>query len=1184
MKITLIIAIFLISFFIFAQENVKTVENTELNKNSEEKVEQLDNKTDKVDKSKSDNKKDNKAALNDKTGEDKNKTLKKLDSIKDKKKYLNEFENAYSIFKEQGDSYYNHISNHIKNEYLEKRKFIKKKYGKLTTDLLEEETIKRKQAINIMEDFIIRHPDNPKHTPDVLFRLADLYFEKEEVDFSEKKEEYEVKIEDFESGKTKIKPIEPRKEYAKTLHYFKRILNEFPEYNEISGAYYLTGYIYLQLRADTDDERKKERYGVEAFNYFKMLVDNYPDSQYTARAFLRIAEYYYDKKPEVDKPATYYKYFAINNYQKALAVPKNDVYDYAMYKMAWSYYTVADASHIEDYNKAIDIFSSLIQNYDTNEDDLIKLYREEAVSFTAISFVEGFENNTDVLAKYIEAKGKPKYGRDVLSEVSRAYYDGALWKISIKIYDMIFKYYPLNPENPALYDFIISAYGKLGDDEGAIQARERFLKDYQKGSRWYKANSENEKAMALLDNFNARYLYDSAAYHYNNGYDSLEKGDKDKAIISFGMAANLYNNLLINYPLNTDFYKIQFYYAETLYLLKRYNEAVSMFKKVRDNNEHIEFAEDSSRRLIDSYEGIIKEKIKNNELTLTQKPDSEKLANEDKVDALAIPKDYLKLIKSRDDFIKMFPADKDAPVYSFKSANDYYRYYHFEEARKRYFQLMKDYPSSEPAKYALEDIYFSYMAQRKYDEAESFYANIIKDPKYSKLKKEDIDNIKTLQSASVFKKAEQFYKKEKYEDAALAYISLYKNYPDSPNALQALRNADFAYKKSKTPLKRINLLKKINKFIRDKKELYKEKSYKTEVSSNVLSIAEISERFFDFGMTINYYEKYLKEFPEGTDIKYVYSKLPQLYYNNKDYQKSASFYLKYGPKLEEKNHVLYVENAIEAYKKAQDWRKVINTHKLFIRTFKKPKYRYIAVMKNYDIYETYLKLNEKKNADKYLRNTYKLFAKLKAPTDLNSQLGKEYNRAKYLAAKTNFLQVEKQLPIYERMPVGGRNPLVNIKKKIKFAVKMTKLYNGLIAKYKDPEWAIAGYFRKGYLNKQFAEALFSVKAPSGLDEDEIDAYKEDLEEFAEPYLETAEKLYKEAYTYAIKLNIDNEWTNKLLVELNKIDKDAYKLPKNLIDDEDKSLTIETGSEPLYEVEKKIIETPKKDEEDEKWRN
>ena len=75
-------------------------------------------------------------------------------------------------------------------------------------------------------------------------------------------------------------------------------------------------------------------------------------------------------------------------------------------------------------------------------------------------------------------------------------------------------YYPLYEENPLLYDYIISAYVKLGNEKGTIDARERFLKDYSEESPWYKENFENEKAMAILNNLNSKHLYDAAVYHH----------------------------------------------------------------------------------------------------------------------------------------------------------------------------------------------------------------------------------------------------------------------------------------------------------------------------------------------------------------------------------------------------------------------------------------------------------------------------------------------------------------------------------------------------------------------------------------------------------------------------------------------------------------------------------------------
>ena len=1093
------------------------------------------------------------------------KKSKKLKSTKEQKKYLKEFKNAYAIFQDQADSFNEEILTQIKMEYKSKSKFLKSIYKELTDEMLEDEKIKREQTIDMMERFVKKYPNN-RYTPDILFRLADLYFEKTEYDFEEKKERYEEQLEKFEAKLIKEEPKEPKKNYDKTLSYFKKILTDFPSYKEIVGAYYLTGYIYLQLANDADDEKEKIRYADLAKLYFEELVNNYPEGRYTARAYLRIAEYFYNKKPERNKPTTYYKNIAIDYYDKALAVKNGDVYDYATYKKAWSYYTIADAMHMESYEKGIDIFSKLVEKYDNDKEDEIKIYREESIEFIAISFVEGYENNSEILDQYIEKIKKEKFGREVLEKIAQAYFDGALWKMSINIYRMIFKYYPLHPENPSLYDYIIEAYVKLGDKEGAIAARDEFLASFKKDSEWYKENSENEKAMTILDGLNARHLYDAAAHHYNLAWEYKDAGKEEDALKSFTLAGELYNKYLLEYPLAPNYYDVQYYYAEVLFLTKRYKESVKMFKKVRDNNEKFTFAESSAKRIIDNYEEMLKLKIKNGELPVIAKPDGNKLEQLDEVKPIEMAEEYKTLVKARDKFFELFPANADAPIYLFKSAYDYYSHLQFEEARRRYFDIIDKFPDSQPGRYALEDVYFSYIAQKKYDEAEKFYATIKENPKYKNLKKEDLASINTLQAASVFKKAEYYTKRKEFDKAALVYLQLYKKYPDSENALQSLRNADYSYKSANMPLKRISILKMINKHIDSRPELKKEKKYQVEISSNILSIAELSERFFDFKMAISNFEIYLRRFPDGGDVKYVYAKLPQLYYNNQDYDVAAKRYLKYGPKLDEKNQIVYLYSAINAYKKAQDWESIISVYKIFLKKFgNKPKYKAEAVIVNYQIYEMYLKLNSKRKAEKYLKLTYKFFGKLKTPTDFKTEQGKQYLKAKYLAAKGEFLQVEKLLPYYIKMPVGGRKPLKNIKKKMSFAGKMIKLYDGVFKKYKEPEWAIASFFRKGYLNKQFAEALFAVEAPKGFDEDEIDAYKEQLEEFAEPYEEIAEKLYKDAYAYSQKFNINNDWTEKLLIELNKIDKDTYKIPKKMLSVEEEKLKLDMEKSDRYRI-------------------
>ncbi len=1180
----LIIGLLLLPILMLGQ----TQENPELKKENaviEEKIEKkesIENKSDEEKTSSEENKTTEKKNSTEQPEEKKLKDIvveKKIKDIKEKVIELDDYKKIYEIYKEHVNDYNDEIIDKVSSEYKNRQTFIADLYDKKIEELSEDETSKRTNSIAMMERFIKKYPKDKQFTPDILFRLADLYFEKEELDFQQATKDYETQMALFDAKKTSVQPVEPKKTFAKTLNYFKRIINDFPEYNQLDGAYYLTGYIYLQLEDNEEDEKKRAEYADEAKYHHQLIVDKFKDSPYVSRAYLRIAEYYYEKKPDADKSPTYYKQFAIENYHNAINVKESDVVDYAMYKLAWSHYTIADQNHLEDYDKAIDIFASLVQKYDNDKEDLIKLYREESIDFTSISFVEGYENDLNKLRAYVQKIGNAPYGREVLNKIAMAYYDGQIWKTSIDIYNMILEYYPLYEENPLLYDYIISAYVKLGNEKGTIDARERFLKDYSEESPWYKENFENEKAMAILNNLNSKHLYDAAVYHHDQANKFLESGKKEDSLASFGMASKLYSKFLEDYPLSPDFYNVQFYYALTLFELSQFTEAAKMFKKVRDNNEYFEHAEDASRRLIISYQNALKQLIAEGSQKLIEKPNPDDLEKLEKIEPIEMNEIYKELVAVRDKFVTMFPNNVDAPVFAFYNASDFYNHLLFDEARKRFFDLIAKYPKSEPARYALEDIYKSYMAERKYDDAEKFYELVQKDQNFSSMitKKEDLTDIKKFQTLSVYKKAQLFYNEKKYEESAQEYLRLYKYYPTSEYALDALRNANFSYKEAKRPLKRIDILNQIINHIENDSVLKNDKKSQLEIAANILEIADISERFFDFNMTISYFEKYLTKFSSGGDVKYVYSKLPQLYFNNQNYEKAAQLYSTYGPKLDEKNQVLYLFYAINSYEKAQNWEKVIEGYDKFIRQFSnKPQYKEKQVEIIYLISETYAKMGQKKLSEEYQKKTYETFKKLKASTT------PDYTRAKYLAAKTQFIEIERLLPAYEKIFIGGKNPGVAIKLKIDNAKFLATLYDQVISTYKVPEWAIASFFRKGYLNKQFAETLFAVKPPENLDDDEKDAYTEEIETFAEPFEEAALKIYTEAYEYSKKLAIENEWTDKILAELNKMDKDTYQIPKRLIDEQQDELifnpvTDKYITEENIKKEETDVKTENKDE-------
>ncbi len=71
----------------------------------------------------------------------------------------------------------------VRREYLRQRRARNQGYAR---QIREEERLQneaRERAIRLFERFIRRYPDDPTYTPDAMFRLGELYFERSAIEF-----------------------------------------------------------------------------------------------------------------------------------------------------------------------------------------------------------------------------------------------------------------------------------------------------------------------------------------------------------------------------------------------------------------------------------------------------------------------------------------------------------------------------------------------------------------------------------------------------------------------------------------------------------------------------------------------------------------------------------------------------------------------------------------------------------------------------------------------------------------------------------------------------------------------------------------------------------------------------------------------------------------------------------------
>jgi tetratricopeptide (TPR) repeat protein len=198
--------------------------------------------------------------------------------IKDLKKDLALMKRGATIFN-------NTIGHLIERSYLNEKHLLEQQYRTTLEEASRTAQSRRLEAIKEYEAFIKRHPSDKIWTPDVLMRLAELYYEKAEVDYRYVDRQYNKRLREIErisrlSGRDLPVPSKPIKDYNASLNYYREILTRFPRYKNRDMVIYVLGYV-LRLAAqevessDNDALRAKARdYHSRARQAFLGLVCN----------------------------------------------------------------------------------------------------------------------------------------------------------------------------------------------------------------------------------------------------------------------------------------------------------------------------------------------------------------------------------------------------------------------------------------------------------------------------------------------------------------------------------------------------------------------------------------------------------------------------------------------------------------------------------------------------------------------------------------------------------------------------------------------------------------------------------------------------------------------------------------------------------------------------------------------
>ena len=127
-----------------------------------------------------------------------------------------------------------------------------------STSTISEARERRRDAIAMFEAFLLKYPNDKRWTPDAMFRLAELYYEKSAEEYLDADEAYKKALDTPNPPDTPP----PRVDYTPTINLYRRLLTEFPSYRFLDAAYYLLGFCLGEMGEDAAGQAGAARAGL----------------------------------------------------------------------------------------------------------------------------------------------------------------------------------------------------------------------------------------------------------------------------------------------------------------------------------------------------------------------------------------------------------------------------------------------------------------------------------------------------------------------------------------------------------------------------------------------------------------------------------------------------------------------------------------------------------------------------------------------------------------------------------------------------------------------------------------------------------------------------------------------------------------------------------------------------------
>ncbi len=1006
------------------------------------------------------------------------------------------FEESLQRFEVEARAYRAEIQATVRTRFDERRRFLSDQFEQAITDLDGLERVERESAIARFEEFLTRYPDDPTFTPDAMFRLAELYYEKANDDFRLATDRFRD-----EARRAAVDgrdpPPEPMKSYAPSIALYQRLITGFPDYKFTHGIYYLLAYCLGEMGQ-----------GQEAQDAYQALIERFPTSPFVPEAWVRLGDWHFDEV------AANSLLQAADAFSKMYAYPDHPLYARAIYKLGWTYY------RMDDFEQAVDSFTRLLDFYvakaaRTGEKPGGDVW-PEAIQYTAISFADDRWGGVAKAKAFFAARGGRPYEAEIFSKLGDVFYDETKFSAAVEAYKVVLERDPLSPDAPRIQGKIVLAWSRdRRFDREAIE-RQALVDAFSEGTAWWEKNRGDPDLVASVRDLTEKSLMRAASFHHAQAQQFKSEGKLEEAVSQYRIAAKAYGDYLARFPHSKQAHELTYNYADCLYNALAFERAARTYAAVRDDPADDRYWTESAVSAVISWEGEV---VRLQRAGLL--PDRKVLLSTDRkegerLERLPLPEVYQDLVRDSDVFVARRGDAAQAATLAFKAGEVFYRYNDFDEARCRFQEVVERWPASEVAQFAANLIIESYLAMKDWKAVEEYSARlqsaqVARNPAlYASLQK--------FKLGGRFKRAMQLMDEKQYEPAAALFIALVQDDPKHEFADKALYNAASCYEGARRFESALRLYERIS-------VEYPKAALADEA---LFRVGFNAENTYDFEKAVDRYVLLVEKYPRSKHRKDALYNAARAQENLQRYDAAAAGFVRYArayPGAEDAARTQF--HAALIYEKTGEWRREIAALRDFNKRFDRSKERELLVQAQLKIALAWRALKVEKEARAGYIATVAEFARrgLKPETA---------PRAAAAAAEARFRLAEYDFEKYDAIALPATSDPKKLKRALaaKFAEakRVAPLYDE-VSRYRRPDWILAAFYRKAYLLERLAQTIYDAPVPPEFkkagNEEYLAAYQDGLAQFAQPYEDQAVTVYVQAIENARKLHVKNEWTKKI---------------------------------------------------------